>query len=103
MPREVIEAILNSVLKAPLIRYTYTKVAIRIIETKEEYKVYIDIGCSRPLVNKEWLERHLSTIVDKSKSTVVKGLRARIKLEGLATFNIYIPRIINNRKALKKV
>jgi hypothetical protein len=46
MPWEVIEAILNSVLKAPLIRYTYAKVAIKIIETREEYKVCINIGCS---------------------------------------------------------
>ena len=34
---------------------------------------------------------------------VIKGLRARIKLEGLATFNIYIPRIINNKKVLRKI
>jgi len=41
--------------------------------------------------------------VNKSKSIVVKGLRARIKLKGLATFNIYIPRVINSKKALGKV
>jgi hypothetical protein len=34
------------VLKAPLIEYTYVKVVVKIIETREEYKVYIDIGCS---------------------------------------------------------
>jgi hypothetical protein len=41
------------VLKALLIGYTYAKIAVRIIETREEYKVYIDIGYSRPLINKE--------------------------------------------------
>jgi hypothetical protein len=46
MPREVVEAILNSILEAPLIKYTYTKVVVKIIETREEYKVYINIGCS---------------------------------------------------------
>jgi hypothetical protein len=34
---------------------------------------------------------------------VIKGLRARMKLKELVTFNIYIPRIINNKKALEKV
>jgi hypothetical protein len=34
---------------------------------------------------------------------VIKGLRTRIKLKGLATFNIYIPGIINNKKILEKV
>jgi hypothetical protein len=34
------------VLKAPLIGYTYAKIAIRIIETREEYKVYINIDYS---------------------------------------------------------
>jgi hypothetical protein len=42
-------------------------------------------------------------IINKFKSIVVKGLKVRIKLKGLATFNIYILRVINNRKALKKV
>jgi hypothetical protein len=54
-------------------------------------------------MDKEWLGKHLMATVDKSKSIVVKGLRARIKLKGLATFNIYIPRVINSRKALRKV
>jgi hypothetical protein len=31
-------------LKALLINYIYAKVAIKIIETKEEYKVYINIS-----------------------------------------------------------
>jgi hypothetical protein len=34
---------------------------------------------------------------------VIKGLGARIKLKELATFNIYIPGMINSRKVLKKV
>jgi hypothetical protein len=42
-------------------------------------------------------------IINKFKSIIIKGLRARIKLKGLATFNIYIPRVINNRKMLRKV
>jgi hypothetical protein len=41
--------------------------------------------------------------INKFKSIVVKRLKARIKLKGLATFNIYILKVINNRKALKKV
>jgi hypothetical protein len=41
--------------------------------------------------------------INKSKSIVVKGLKAKIKLKGLATFNIYIPKVINCRKALRKV
>jgi hypothetical protein len=45
MPPKVIKALLKSALKAPLIRYTYAKVIIRIIETKKDYKVYIDIEC----------------------------------------------------------
>ena len=40
------QAILKGVLKAPLIGYTYAKVTVRIIKTKEDYKVYIDIECS---------------------------------------------------------
>jgi hypothetical protein len=55
------------------------------------------------LVNKEWLGRHLSATVDKSKSMVVKGLGARMKLEGLAIFDIYIPGMINSKKVLGKV
>jgi hypothetical protein len=98
-----VQALLKGVLKAPLIKYTYTKVTIKIIKTKEDYKVYINTKCSQPLVNKEWLGKHLMAIVNKSKFIIVKGLRARIKLKGLATFNIYIPRVINSKKALKKV
>jgi hypothetical protein len=40
------QALLKGVLKAPFIRYTYTKVIIKIIETKEDYKVYINIEYS---------------------------------------------------------
>jgi hypothetical protein len=98
-----VQAILKSILKAPFIRYTYAKVTIRIIKTKEDYKVYIDIECSQPLVNKEWLGKHLIAIINKSKSIINKGLKARIKLKSLTIFNIYIPRVINNRKALGKV
>ena len=54
-------------------------------------------------MDKEWLGKHLIAIVNKSKSIIIKGLRARIKLKGLATFNIYIPRVINSKKALGKV
>jgi hypothetical protein len=98
-----VQAILKGALKAPLIRYTYIKVTIRIIKTREDYKVYIDTGCSQPLINKEWLGKHSMAIINKSKSIIVKGLKARMKLKGLATFNIYIPRVINSRKALRKV
>jgi hypothetical protein len=42
-------------------------------------------------------------IVNKFKSIVIKGLKAKIKLKGLATFNIYISKVINSRKALGKV
>ena len=42
-------------------------------------------------------------IVNKFKSIVIKGLKAKIKLKGLTTFNIYIFKVINSRKALKKV
>jgi hypothetical protein len=83
--------------------YTYAKVIVRIIETREDYKVCIDTGCSQPLVDKEWLGKHLMATVNKSKFIVVKGLGARMKLKGLATFNIYIPRVINSKKALGKV
>jgi len=83
--------------------YTYAKVIVRIIETREDYKVYINTGCSQPLVDKKWLGKHLIATINKSKSIVVKGLKVKIKLKGLATFNIYIPKVINNRKALKKV
>jgi hypothetical protein len=41
--------------------------------------------------------------INKSKSIIIKGFKARIKLKGLATFNIYIFRVINNRKVLKKI
>jgi hypothetical protein len=41
--------------------------------------------------------------INKSKSIVIKGLKAKIKLKGLATFNIYIPKVINNKKILRKV
>jgi hypothetical protein len=42
-------------------------------------------------------------IINKFKSIVIKGLKAKIKLKGLTTFNIYIPKIIHNKKVLKKV
>jgi hypothetical protein len=48
-----VQAILKGALKAPLTGYTYAKVTVKIIETKEDYKVYINIRCSQPLVNKE--------------------------------------------------
>jgi hypothetical protein len=34
---------------------------------------------------------------------VIKGLGARMKLKGLAIFDIYIPGIINSRKVLGKI
>jgi hypothetical protein len=34
---------------------------------------------------------------------VIKGLGAKIKLKGLAIFNIYIPGIINSKKILGKI
>jgi hypothetical protein len=98
-----VQAILKGALKALLTRYTYTKVTIKIIKTREDYKVYINIEYSQPLINKKWLRKHPIAIINKFKSMVIKGLRARIKLKGLATFNIYIPRVINSRKALGKV
>ena len=55
------------------------------------------------MVDKEWLGKYPTATIDKSKSIVVKGLRAGMKLKGLATFDIYIPRVINSRKALGKV
>jgi hypothetical protein len=42
-------------------------------------------------------------IINKFKFIVIKGLKAKIKLKGLATFNIYILKVINSKKVLKKV
>ena len=47
------QATLKGALEAPLTRYTYAKVTIKMIETREDYKVYIDTGYSQPLVDKE--------------------------------------------------
>jgi hypothetical protein len=41
-----VQAILKGVLEAPLTRYTYAKVTVKIIKIKEDYKVYINIGYS---------------------------------------------------------
>ena len=42
-------------------------------------------------------------IINKFEFIVIKSLKAKIKLKGLAIFNIYIPKVINNKKALRKV
>ena len=40
------QALLKGILKAPFIKYTYIKITIRIIKTKEDYKIYINIEYS---------------------------------------------------------
>jgi hypothetical protein len=53
--------------------YTYITLKVRLSLNGPDYEVCADTGCSRPLVDREWLKNHTYTM-DRSKSTTVRGI-----------------------------
>jgi len=84
--------------------YTYATLAIRTHEDGQDDDICVDTGCSRPLVDREWLSRHPTATVDHSKVNVVQGIGpTTTKMEGLATFDLYVPGTVSGERTLGKV
>jgi hypothetical protein len=67
-------------------------------------EIVVDTEASRDLVDKEWISKHSSISVDRSKSTAIRGLRGdEMMLHGLATFNMYVPGVIDGKEVLAEV
>jgi hypothetical protein len=55
--------------------YIATRMMVRMTEDREDREIVVDTGASRSLVDTEWISKHPSISVDRSKSTVIRGLR----------------------------
>jgi len=78
--------------------YTYITLKVRLSPNGPDYEVCTDTGCSRPLVDREWLKNYTYTI-DRSKSTTVHGI-GTLKLSEWATFDILIPGTIKGKLSI---
>jgi hypothetical protein len=77
---------------------------VRMTEDGEDREIVVDTGASRDLVDKEWIGKHPSISIDRSKSTAIRGLRGDgMMLHGLATFNMYVLGVIDGKEALAEV
>jgi hypothetical protein len=83
--------------------YTYATMETRFTPDGTDYTICIDSGCSRPLVDAEWIAKHPDAKIDYSQYTFVKGIGARRKLQGLATFTLYVPGKIEDTPSLGKI
>jgi len=75
--------------------YIATRMMVRMTKDGEDREIVVDTGASRDLVDKEWISKHPSISVDRSKSTAIRGLKGdEMMLHGLATFNMYVLSVI---------
>jgi hypothetical protein len=84
--------------------YIATRMMVRMTKDGEDREIVVDTGASRDLVDKEWIGKHPSISVDRSKPTAIQGLRGDgMMLHGLATFNMYVLGVIDGKEALAEV
>jgi hypothetical protein len=84
--------------------YIATRMMVRMTEDGEDREIVVDTGASRDLVDKEWISQHPSISIDRSKSIAIRGLRGKeMMLHGLATFNMYVPEVIDGKEVLAEV
>jgi hypothetical protein len=84
--------------------YCYTIINIKLTINRDSFLIYIDTRCLQPLIDKRWIGNYPSAVINYSKKTKVKGVSTiRIKLQGLATFNIYIPGTLKEAPTIAKV
>jgi hypothetical protein len=83
--------------------YIYSIFDIQFTIDEKKYKVCINTGYSRPLIDRDWLTGHPDISINIEQSIIVKGIGSRLKLYGLATFVLYIPGKVNGQDALGRV
>jgi hypothetical protein len=103
-PPEVLMASLERKTDDPPSAYIAARMMVRMTEDGEDREIVVDAGASRDLVDKEWISKHPSISVDRSRSTAIRGLRGdEMTLHGLATFNMYVPGVIDSKEVLAEV
>ena len=85
--------------------YTYIKMPVQFPggSTQTQYQICVDTGCSRPLVDRQWLSTHPSHTVDHNKSIVVKAVGQTLQLDGKANIQLLVPGHLNGKPATGRV
>ncbi|KIX01155.1 uncharacterized protein Z518_08880 [Rhinocladiella mackenziei CBS 650.93] len=83
--------------------YTFMKFNVQREDGATPEPVCADSGCSRPVVDREWVSRIPGLKIDRSASTTVEGVGGVVHLTELAEFDLLIPGKINGRDAVGKV
>lgn len=71
--------------------YTYMKIKAKRFRNDTLQEICVDTGCSRPLVDRTWLEGMPNVKIDKSRSTIVRGVNGEAHLHEMAEFDLFIP------------
>lgn len=83
--------------------WTFMKLEVRHGANDEPHYICVDTGCTRQMVDRQWISQHPNVRYDKSLSTTFKGIKGCVRLTERAFFDIYIPGEIDGKPTVARM